>query len=124
MSVRLSVMSYDVSAGTLTLEHAYPSDLVARPQVTVDVGLILESLKPHLLQVGSWLNVIGYTRKFGLTRKRKQDDRDDTKPASKVDLQAVLLWSAGSIRLAEYEHVLSGQQEAQQAAAQAAKVQG
>ena len=117
-------MSYDVSAGNLVLEHAYPSDLVKRPQVTVDVRLIVESLKPHLLQVGSWLNVIGYTRKFELTRKRKGDDRDNPMPASKVHLQAVLLWSAGPIRLAEYEHVLSRQQEAQQAAAQTAKVQG
>ncbi|OJD10219.1 hypothetical protein ACJ73_09883, partial [Blastomyces percursus] len=59
------VSSYNPSTGHLTLEHNYP--LTSRPppapfSIAVDITLLLESLTATDLQVGAWLNVLGYIR--------------------------------------------------------------
>ncbi|OAX80266.1 hypothetical protein ACJ72_05408 [Emergomyces africanus] len=56
------VSSYNISIGSLTLDHNYPITSRPIPSISVDVNLLLESLKATDLQVGSWLNVLGYIR--------------------------------------------------------------
>ena len=79
-----------MQTGTLTI--ASPGVLVA---VKVDVKLLLDSLKRTDTLVGEWVNVVGYiTDILG---------RQET---VKVHVQAVMLWSAGAIRLEEYERAV------------------
>ncbi|KAI9787058.1 MAG: hypothetical protein M1816_007729 [Peltula sp. TS41687] len=81
------VQNYDVQTGVLVLSS--PGTLV---DVRVDVKLLLNSLKNTDTLVGEWINVVGYIterlRRHGMTE---------------VHVQALMLWSAGAIRVEEYE---------------------
>lgn len=62
-----SVSRYSVSSGTLVLEHNYrhapqSSSTRSPPHVAVDVNLLLGDMSHTDVQIGSWLNVIGYVR--------------------------------------------------------------
>ena len=52
-------------------------------------------------QVGEWVNVIGYVGKDDKALKRRKRGE-----ASTVRVQAVMLWSAGSVKLGEYEEAV------------------
>lgn len=74
------------------------------PTALVDVNLLLSTLKPTDIQIGEWVNVIGYVEARSTEmkegkgcRKAKQDDKVG------IRVQAILLWSAGGVKLAEYE---------------------
>lgn len=70
----------------------------------VDVGLVLERLGPQQTRVGEWLNTIGYITSIQpSTDREKASDRG----GSKVHVQAVLVWSAGSLDVQRYEASLS-----------------
>jgi hypothetical protein len=119
------VSKYDVSRGILILEHNYASGQSLsssnRRKVEVDINLLLAGLKYTDVQVGAWLNVLGYVRhrsaleteteleKTG-DRPRRRDARQSV-PAIYID--AVMMLSAGSIRVGEYERVLTDAQEAE-----------
>lgn len=95
---------YDVTHGALHLEHCYPPSLQPRPRVAVDIQLILETVKSTELQPGTWLNVIGYVRRpIQRHEGRRRSGMDDSKIADDVDVQAVMLWNAGAIKVGDYE---------------------
>jgi hypothetical protein len=61
----------------------------------VNVNNLLDVLNVETTQVGAWVNVIGYIR-------QDTELQPTSKPrASTVD--AVLIWSAGAIKLEDYE---------------------
>lgn len=110
------VTSYTLSTGTLTLQHAYPPPLHPCANVQVDAKLLLENMNGTDCRVGEWVNIMGYIE-WGAsktrapqdleegkrTRKRKPKAEDVVKRGDEVNVQAVMLWSAGAIKLGEYE---------------------
>ena len=118
------VTSYSLSTGTMTLQHAYPALPSTCASIEVDVGLLLENLKSTDTQVGEWVNITGYVqhRKHVPTMIQKNHVGGDQKPtatmgssgeergakqtANEVNVQAVMLWSAGGVKLGEYEKSL------------------
>jgi len=99
------VTNYDVTDASLILEHHYPLD--APPaRVLVDVKLLLETIKANETRAGAWLNVIGYVQS---TPKAKAARLGNTGPGAKptATVQAVMLWDAGSLKLADYEKCLA-----------------
>ncbi|KAK0668858.1 CST complex subunit Ten1 [Cercophora samala] len=88
------VTSYSTESGVLTLQYKGSEDR----QLTfasVDVNLVLQSLKAEQTRIGEWVNVIGYVTSTDSKRLR------DTN--SVVEVQATLLWSAGPLNLQKYE---------------------
>lgn len=65
--------------------------------VNVDIGHVLERIKRAELQVGAWINVLGYVER----RKEKG-----------VFVQAVALWDAGNVDLGTYEQAVVKRREA------------
>jgi len=110
------VTSYTLSTGTLTLQHAYPPPPHPCAVVKVDANLLLENMKSTDTKIGEWVNVIGYIE-WGASkaqgaknleegngiRKRKPRAEDVVQQGVEVKVQAVMLWSAGAIKLGEYE---------------------
>jgi hypothetical protein len=91
-----SVDKYLVKTAILRLIHHYPAS--DPPTVAnVDVELVLESIKPHELDVGTWINVIGHVERC----KEKG-----------VFVQAIAVWDAGNINLDAYHNVFEKRREA------------
>ena len=92
----ISVDEYAVKSATLRLKHDYPSSsppLVAN----VDIEHVLERVKSHELDVGTWINVIGHVER----RKEKG-----------VFVQAVAVWDAGNVDLDAYQKAVKKRKEA------------
>jgi hypothetical protein len=94
------------------LEHAFPQQMRPTPTVSVDLQLVLESIKAPDLQRGSWLNVIGYVRKSEQRYKKPGNpSADDIKRVPIPTVQAIIVWDAGAIRVGDYEAALTSQRE-------------
>ncbi|KAG6169446.1 hypothetical protein E4U51_001589 [Claviceps purpurea] len=76
------VTSYDTGTATVQLGHLYPRG--TNVLVAVDLRLVLETMKPGIMTVGEWVNVVGYV----VDRRR---------------VQALMMWSTGPLDVAEYE---------------------
>jgi hypothetical protein len=85
-----SVDEYAVKTATLRLKHNYPT---STPHIVANVNAdhVLEQVKRQELDVGSWLNVMGYVEQ----RKEKG-----------VFVQAVTIWSAGNVDVEAYEKAI------------------
>ena len=106
------------SSGLLTLQHAYPPPPSPCPTALVDVNLLLDTLKGTDTTVGEWVNVMGYVEtnstRTKVDNKKNRDHvvqngvihEQQSTDISSVRVQAVVLWSAGSVKLAEYENAL------------------
>lgn len=85
-----------MKAATLRLKHAYPT--ADRPVVaSVNIDHVLERVKHHELDVGTWLNVIGHVLR---------------KEGSNVSVQAVAIWDAGNVDVQAYEKAMEIRKEA------------
>ena len=121
------VTHYTLSTGTLTLQHAYPPPLHGRAMAQVDVNLLLETMKSTDTQVGEWVNVMGYVERAAgevvkarraleagnhskATKLRDKGVNKLKEEVHKVKVQAIMLWSAGSVKLGEYEKNLEDRQ--------------
>lgn len=82
-----SVDEYVVQTATLRLKHNYPTASFAEI-ANVDIIHVLESIKSHEMEVGTWINVIGYVE------RRKEEG---------VFVQAITVWDAGAVDLTSYE---------------------
>lgn len=106
------VMKYDLSTGVLELQHAYPPAYDITVIAVVDVNLLLENLKREDIVVGAWVNIVGYVEEI-IKKREKAKDLDGNMGQggiSRVDLvkvQAIMLWSAGDIKIGEYERALT-----------------
>lgn len=99
------VTGYDVHHGILRLAHAYPSNASLSPlssnaTAVVDVTVIVDSLKRDILEVGAWLNVIGYVK--------EQRQGGNKGGSGSVGVQATMIWAATGVRLGEYEKAVEG----------------
>ena len=82
-----SVDEYVVATATLHLKHAYPAS--DPPKVAhVNIDHVLQVIKHTEMEVGAWINVIGYVER----RKEKG-----------IFVQAIVVWSAGNVDLDAYE---------------------
>lgn len=102
-----SVVQYDSTTGRLLLEHAFPETVHSKHQVWVDVNLVLETIDAQALCQGAWLNVIGYTRNTSRQIESKTALEQDS--GHGMALQAILVWSAGALRVNEYTSILEDQ---------------
>lgn len=103
-----SVEHYDPSLGSMSLKHNYPSSSI--PVVAkVHLDHVLESITPTTIQIGTWLNVVGF-----ISRNEDTEHKDvqaasnkSSRPMLKVvTVDAVMIWDAGSIKLDAYEKAL------------------
>ncbi|EFW20131.1 hypothetical protein D8B26_003423 [Coccidioides posadasii str. Silveira] len=118
------VSKYTIAKGILTLEH---NDSVSSPnrkgprrapgaRIDVDVNLLLESLSHSDIDIGNWINVIGYVRPLSpapslvLQNEILKSGGGRKKPSS-VYVEALMIIPAGGIRVGEYERVLSESRE-------------
>lgn len=69
--------------------------------------LLLEKLTVEHTAVGQWVNIIGYITLDSQVSKRKIQDGLG---GSTVDVQALMLWSAGSLDVQRYETCLGNLQ--------------
>lgn len=91
-----SVDEYVVNTATLRLKHNYP----AAPSATVanvDIVHVLERIKSQEMEVGAWINVIGYV-------ERRQEHG--------VFVQAIAVWSADNVDLSAYEKAVDARKAA------------
>lgn len=74
----------------------------------VDVNLLLSTLKTTDTQLGEWVNVIGYLELSNEASTSRQQQRgvEGAHKRRVYGVQAIMLWSAGALRIAEYERVL------------------
>lgn len=72
----------------------------------MDLNLLLSTLHSTDIQIGEWVNVMGY-----VTEPRSKQDRTSEDKKNGVFVQAIVLWSAGSIKLDRYEKALANQLE-------------
>ncbi|KAJ9664249.1 hypothetical protein H2201_005241 [Coniosporium apollinis] len=100
------VEEYIVPSATLILKHNYPSTS-APITAHVNIEHVLESIKSTEMQVGAWLNVLGYVEKPPVYRPtRKLSRKQRASERGKVYVQAVMLWSAGAVKVDAYERAV------------------
>lgn len=87
---------------------------------SVDVNAILETLKREDTLAGAWVNIMGYVEDVLKEGKREQGQgrgktglavkrgvtAGEGRRALRVKVQAILLWSAGGVKIGEYEKTL------------------
>lgn len=87
-----------------------------RVSALADVRLLLETLKGADTAVGEWVNVMGYVTSIRINNTKQvaqcRGGMQDVEEAI-VHIQAILLWSAGSVNIGEYEKVLKDRKEVQ-----------
>nr|OQO17311.1 hypothetical protein B0A51_12152 [Rachicladosporium sp. CCFEE 5018] len=94
------VSSYDVPSASLLLEdHATISQ---RSTVLVNVDGITNTLNAELTQIGALLNVVGYVDHSSVV--------DASEKKSSANVNALMIWSAGAIKVDEYETAVRGMQ--------------
>lgn len=103
------VVDYDHKTGRLTVEHDYPRGTASKSltRAVVDISMVLEGMKPDLLQPGNWINVIGYVRNRSLSTARRSSTSRRKIVGELPEVQAVLVWSAGAIQVDKYEKTMA-----------------
>jgi hypothetical protein len=92
-----SVDEYVVRTATLRLKHAYPTS--DAPKVAhVNIDHVLQVIKHTEMEVGAWINVIGYVER----RKEKG-----------IFVQAIVVWGAGNVDLDAYEKAAVARKKAE-----------
>lgn len=71
----------------------------------VNVELLLSTLKSEETQIGEWVNVIGYIQDTRQPKPSKPSNIAD----AEIQVQAIILWSAGALKLDDYEKSLAEQ---------------
>lgn len=100
-----SVNHYNETSAILELFHNYPLQKSAtRSTVHLDITDVLELVKREDIEAGAWLNIVGYIQP-------STDPSTRNGPKGVRTVKAIMLWSAGSINLAEYESALTERQE-------------
>ena len=104
-----SVTEYDESTAYLVVKHHYPPKSPKPAATLVDVNLLLESLKPSDLQIGSWINVFGYVRRSKRDKATSGESgrKKSTTVSSRMIVQATMIRSAGTVNIGEYERVVT-----------------
>lgn len=85
------------------MSHDFPPGHAV--EAVVDVRLVLEKLSGRLTADGAWINIIGYLAKVNGQLPISGVPTDPSK--LRVDIEAILVWSAGSLDIAKYEESLT-----------------
>ena len=111
------IENYNAKTGHLILQHAYPPPPSPCSRAVVDVNLLLDNMKSNDTAIGEWVNVIGYVEaepakieekgKVGQKCAHGHVGKELRGAMTDTRVQAVMLWSAGAIKLAEYERTLA-----------------
>lgn len=102
-----SVNNYSEKTAILELFHNFPQARnAAKSTVHLDITDLLESLRREDLEVGAWVNVVGSIQ--ASANPSTATGRNGLQEIPKV--KAVMLWSAGSINMGEYEKALTERQ--------------
>ncbi|GAB7343557.1 hypothetical protein MBLNU457_1565t1 [Dothideomycetes sp. NU457] len=101
------VDGYDISTATLTVRHNYPSSATI-PRVYVSIELALETTTKKETDVGAWINVVGTvvdsSQVEAVVQGGSKAGRRRSRSRSRgITVQATLVWSAGNIKLDDYE---------------------
>jgi hypothetical protein len=85
------------------LRDRFPAKSATSGAANVNVNNVLDALNVETSQVGAWVNIIGYLR---------HDSGSQPMPKARVSIvDAVLIWSAGAIKLNDYEAAVRALQE-------------
>ena len=104
------VTKFDIGTGVLELQHLYPQP-TSSVLAMVDINVIIETTKRELLEVGAWVNVVGYVGervRKGKGRNERDGDAVNRIEVVRVGVQAIMLWSAEGVKLGEYEKAVEG----------------
>lgn len=94
------VTGYRTDIGEVTLQHK--SQDCRDKTALVDVNLLLETLNTPLMRIGEWVSVIGY-----VTEQESKPGRDGKILGRFTSVQAIIYWSAGAIKVEEYEEAVA-----------------
>ena len=98
-----SVDTYDSELAILRLRDRFPATSATSGAANVDVNNLLDVLNVETTQVGAWVNVIGYVR--------QNIEMQPTSKSRGSTVDAVLIWSAGAVKLDEYEAAVTALQD-------------
>ncbi|KAK3707838.1 hypothetical protein LTR37_011840 [Vermiconidia calcicola] len=111
------VHAYSLKQGKLILRDRYPTTTPGAPTAVVSITNVLENTNRELLEVGAWMNVVGYVTKSSVPTEAalvasKQDRyQRTTKPLEPTSVEATMLWSAGAVKLDRYKSAVRGYQK-------------
>lgn len=106
LTTHRSVHSYNVQDACLSLRDHYPATAKHTPTALVTIeNLLLDGLEHDLLETGAWLNVIGYVR-------ARPSGTKVSKRSWVTYVEAVMVWSAGAIKLEKYNAAIDELQAA------------
>jgi len=87
--------------------HHFPKRPHEPSRVHVNITSILDIVKKDQLETGAWINVVGYVAPSSTVPAKNPPHRVLELPT----IQAIMLWSADSINLGEYEKALIERQK-------------
>lgn len=93
-------MGYNTKTGEVPLQHK--SQDCRDKTALVDVNLLLETLSTSLMRIGEWVNVVGY-----VTKQESKLCHDGKNVGRFTSVQAIIYWSAGAIKIDEYEEAVA-----------------
>lgn len=81
----------------------------------MDVNLLLSTLKTTDTQRGEWVNVVGYVDgRITKSRLESRAQKGRLDEVVGVKVQAIMLWSAGDVKVGEYEKTLEERKHVQE----------
>jgi len=93
-----------IDTGTLVLKGEYAASSSKDLTVFAGIDNVLESVRSELLQVGAWVNIIGYVRpRTQINAPSRKHKRSSSKKLSIPTVEVIMIWSAGAIKLADYQ---------------------
>ena len=105
-----SVHEYNVTSGTVTLRDRFPPTFENGRIVLAKVDNEMLSLNTELLQVGAWVNIIGYARKPVRVKVATQRVSGKKAPNKVPLVDATMVWSAGAIQHDKYQAAVKSYQ--------------
>ena len=106
VTISSSVQAYHIPTATLTLSYDHITHLTPETATAkVDVRLLLNSLRAIDTAVGEWVNVLGYVTSGNASSGGLQRG-GSARSMMVVDVQAIMIWSAGAVRVGEYEEAV------------------
>lgn len=94
------VTGYNTETGEVTLQHK--SHDCRDKTALVDVNLLLETLNTSLMRIGEWVNIMGY-----VTKQESKISHDGKHVGRFTTIQSIIYWSAGAIKIEEYEEAVA-----------------
>ncbi|GIZ42175.1 hypothetical protein CKM354_000545300 [Cercospora kikuchii] len=109
------VHAYHIESATLVLKVDYPGTKSKTPTLLATIDNVLENVHHDLLQVGSWLNIVGYVQKpvkfeSSIRNSNSQRSRRRTRRVTPL-VDVLMIWSAGAVKLDDYLSAVRSFQE-------------